>query len=297
MRRIWCEFLSPEELKQNWITDTFKEHDIMLNYKVEFGEVNENLIKMIYYYNERNIPVSLWLTLSDEDGYWINEQNCEKFYRYVENTLVFLEKKSIKIHGICIDLEPPLQFLKKLIEPQTFREKYLAYKDLFTTHLNTARYKNSVKVFTQLSDLLRSRKLESMAVGTWQLFYDLRYNMNFIQNALETPFFDIPWDSYNLMYYATLIRQQFTKKSDEQIYRFITQQVQFLKNRLGEKLAISVGCTNLGKLGTEAYYETPEEFKKDFEVIKRCGVNDFSLFSLDGLLEEKKLRSFLEAYH
>jgi hypothetical protein len=40
-----------------------------------------------------------------------------------------------------------------------------------------------------------------------------------------------------------------------------------------------------------------EEFTKDIGILKECGVEDFSLFSLDGIMQENRLENFLSAMH
>jgi hypothetical protein len=118
-----------------------------------------------------------------------------------------------------------------------------------------------------------------------------------MQNAMEIPVFDIEWDKYNLMYYATMIRQELNKVKRVNVDYLIYHQIKHLKETLKDKLAVSVGVTNVGKLGNEPHYESIEEFSKDIGILKECGVEDFSLFSLDGIMQENKLEDFLSAMH
>lgn len=293
MKRIWCEFSSPSQLMQPWVLKTLNEHDMMLNYKVEYNQINDQLFKMLSKYNESNVPISLWMTLRDEDGYWINEQNCELFYKYAEESIRALEYKDVKIHGICIDLEPPLHFTKKLLSPGTFYDRMSAAMQMIFKHSNPIRYKKSVQIFSDLAALLQEKGMESMGVGTWLLYYDMKYRFKFLQNVLETPLFDVPWDTYNLMYYSTIIKQYFPRMNILDVEAFIYKHVKFLSNKMGKKFSVSLGCTNAGKLGHEAFYSHPKQLKRDVDILKSCGIEDFSIFSLDGLLEEKKLREFL----
>ena len=97
------------------------------------------------------------------------------------------------------------------------------------------------------------------------------------------------------MYYATMIRNEMKKIKKVDVDYMIYHQVSHLKEVLKDKLAISVGVTNVGKLGNESYYEDISEFEKDMGILKGIGIDNFSLFSLDGITEEKKLLSFLDA--
>ncbi len=113
--------------------------------------------------------------------------------------------------------------------------------------------------------------------------------------ALEIPVFDVEWDRYNLMYYSTMIRNEMKKIKKVDVDYLIYHQVSHLKEVLRDKLAISVGVTNVGKLGNEPYYKDIGEFEKDMGILKAIGIDKISLFSLDGITEEKKLLSFLDA--
>jgi hypothetical protein len=107
--RIWCEFISPEQVCKEHIIDAFRKYGVILNYKLEYGCDDENFYRMIKTYNDNGVPVSIWATLSDEMGYWINERNAGYFDKYIRELVEKLEQKELKIKGVCIDLELPLE--------------------------------------------------------------------------------------------------------------------------------------------------------------------------------------------
>jgi hypothetical protein len=92
-----------------------------------------------------------------------------------------------------------------------------------------------------------------------------------------------------------MIRNEMKRVKRVDVDYLVYHQVSKLMELLKDKLAISVGVTNVGKMGNEPYYEDISEFEKDIGILKQAGVTDFSLFSLDGITEEKKLLGFLEA--
>lgn len=293
--RIWCEFTKPEEVCRDFVLDAFRRYDVILNYKLEFGQDQEGFFKMLETYNRYKRPVSVWATLSDEMGYWINEKNVHYFDRYIRSLVGKLEERALEIKGLCIDLESPLADIMRLTNPKTLFSPALTYLKMLTRNLNKKSFYEARKTLAGTADFLRSKGLESYATCIRHCYYDLRFNSEIMQNALEIPVFDIPWDKYNLMYYATMIRNELKKIRRVDVDYLIYHQVSHLKEKLKEKLAISVGVTNVGKMGNEPYYESLEEFEKDMGILKACGIEDFSLFSLDGILEEKRLTSFLEA--
>lgn len=292
--RIWCEFTPPKEVCREYIIDVLKRYNVILNYKLEYGHDSEEFYDMIKTYNDNGVPVSIWATLSDEMGYWINERNAEQFDKYVRELVGRLEHKDLKIKGLCIDLESPLKDIKNLSNPQNIISPIITYTKMLTANLNKRRFNEASKIFSGTADFLRSKGLESYATCIRHCYYDIRFSSELIQNALEIPVFDVEWDRYNLMYYASMIRYEMKKIKKEDVDYLIYHQVSHLKEVLKDKLAISVGVTNVGKLGNEPYYEDISEFEKDMGILKGIGIDNFSLFSLDGITEEKKLLDFLD---
>ena len=240
------------------------------------------------------MPVSIWATLSDELGYWINERNAGQFDKYARELVERLEHKDLKIKGLCIDLESPLKDIKSLSEPKNIISPIITYTKMLTANLNKQRFREASKIFSGTANFLRSKGLESYATCIRHCYYDIRFNSELMQNALEIPVFDVEWDKYNLMYYASMIRYEMKKIKKVDVDYLIYHQVSHLKEVLKDKLAISVGVTNVGKLGNEPYYEDISEFEKDMGILKGIGIDNFSLFSLDGITEEKKLLGFLD---
>lgn len=293
--RIWCEFRTPGEVCKEHIINAFREYNVILNYKLEYGHDDKDFYDMIGLYNDKAVPVSIWATLSDEMGYWINEKNAKHFDRYVRELVEKLEQKDLRIKGICIDLESPLEDIRNLAEPASIISPVRTYAKMLTSNLNKQRFNEARKVFADTAGFLHSKGLEGYATCIRHCYYDIRFKSELMQNALEIPVFDVEWDRYNLMYYATMIRNEMKKIKRVNVDYLIYHQVSHLKEILKDKLAISVGVTNVGKLGNEPYYRDIAEFEKDIGILKEIGIDRFSLFSLDGIMEENKLLSFLDA--
>lgn len=292
--RIWCEFASPQEICREHILRIFKEYEVTLNYKLEYGDDSKEFYEMLELYNKMNIPVSIWATLSDELGYWINEKNAWQFNRYIKELVRKLDERNLKLRGLCIDLESPLQDIKKITDPKNKWDIIFTYVKMITVNLNKKRFNDSKHIFNDAAEFLRSKGLESYATCVRHCYYDMRFNSDLVQNALEIPVFSVNWDKYNLMYYATMIRNEMKSIKKVNVDYLIYHQVSYLRRILKDKLAVSVGVTNVGKMGNEPYYENIIEFEKDMGILKAIGIEDFSLFSLDGIMEEEKLLSFLK---
>lgn len=295
--RIWCEFTSPKDVCRDYVLKLLKKYDVTLNYKLEYGQVDDDFFAMLKTYNEAGIPISIWATLSDDMGYWINERNAHHFDAYIRALVENLESRGLKIEGVCIDMEAPLKDVRRIISPKNRLDACLAFGKLLTHNLNKKRYNAAKSILQETARFLREKGLESYSTSLRFCYYDLKHKTELVQNAMEVPVFDVKWDKYNLMYYATMMRQELKPLKKTNVDYMIYYQVMHLKSKLKDKLAISVGLTNTGKLGNEPYYESMEEFEKDIGILKACGVDDFALFSLDGINEEKKLEGFLKIMH
>lgn len=292
--RMWCEFLKPHEVCRDYVIELFKRYNIHLNYKLEYMDFSEEFFDVIRVYNDNNVPISIWATLSDDMGYWINEANVDKFGDYVHKLVDIIGKRGLKIYGLCIDMEPPYHQVMKFYNPKTIFDKFIFYSTLATKNLNVKRYRYAKEKFTKIAEFLKLQGLESYTPITRETYYDVRFNTDFIQNALQTPVYDIPWDKYNLMYYATMMRKSIKDYNNNDIDYLIYKQVGFLHEKFGDRISVSVGLTNTGKLGKEPFYDNMEDFYRDIGVLKACKVSDISIFSLDGILEPKRLESFLK---
>jgi len=291
--RVWCEFTAPKDVCKDFVLEIFKKYNVILNYKLEYGNVNRDFFDMLKVYNQHDIPISIWATLSDDMGYWINEKNAQDFDDYIRELIAKIDEEKLSIKGICIDMESPLKDVQRLSNPRTKLDPILLFGKAITYNLNKNRYNKAKEVLKQTCEFIRAKGLESYTTCVRHCYYDLRFNSEIMQNALEIPIFDIEWDKYNLMYYATMMREELKPIKRVNVDYLIYHQINHLKDKLKDKLAVSVGVTNVGKLGNEKFYDNMEEFSKDIGILKECGVEDYSLFSLDGILEREKLEEFL----
>lgn len=293
--RVWCEFTSPKDVCKDFILENFKKYNVILNYKLEYGDISGDFFDMLRLYNQNGIPVSIWATLSDDMGYWINEKNTHHFDVYIRNLIEELEREELKIKGICIDMESPLNDVQRFFNPKSKLDSILLFGKAVTHNLNKKRYNQAKDKLKKTCEFIKSKGLEGYSTCIRHCYYDLRFNSEIMQNALEIPVFDIEWDKYNLMYYATMMREELKPIKKVNVDYLIYHQIMHLRDKLKDKLAVSVGVTNIGKLGNERFYNSLEEFSKDIGILKECGVEDYSLFSLDGIMEEKRLEGFLSA--
>lgn len=292
---IWCEFLSPKEVLAPGLLETLAELEAGLYYKLEYREPPSTLFPLLDRCAELGVPVHLWLTLSDQLGYWVNERNAAEFRSHVHRTLDQIAAAGRRVAGVCVDLEPPLRDVLALKNPANVLATFGAYARMLTVNLDHRRFEAAQSELRAVHAELDQRGLESCAVFLRHLYYDLRFGTMLLQDALETPVFDVPWHRLNAMYYATMLRDELKNRTAAEVDDKILREVSLLHEKFGPRLEVSVGVVNPGKLENEACYSSLDEFAHDIGVLKACGVESFALFSLDGLTDPGRLRSYLEA--
>ena len=121
-----------------------------------------------------NIPVSIWATLSDELGYWINEKNAWQFNRYIKELVRKLDERNLKLRGLWHRSGITLQDIKKITDPKNKWDIIFTYVKMITVNLNKKRFNDSKHIFMMQQNSLRSKGLESYATCVRHCYYDMR---------------------------------------------------------------------------------------------------------------------------
>lgn len=116
------EFVSPSE-RADWIynllmseyepgylvLDILIKRGIKLAIATGVGRLDESFAQVISILNTVKVPVTLWLTLSDELGYWTNASNTKETFNRVAEIVSWMNAYDLKIERIGFDLEWPVQ--------------------------------------------------------------------------------------------------------------------------------------------------------------------------------------------
>jgi hypothetical protein len=63
--------------------------------------------------NYPRLPIVMWLTLPDRQGYWTNETNISETKSLTKNLENWINQYNLNIAGFGFDIEPPLNFVKE----------------------------------------------------------------------------------------------------------------------------------------------------------------------------------------
>ncbi len=100
------------------------------------GPLDEDFANVIKLCNSANVPVTIWLTLPDELGYWSNASNTSETFQRVVEIISWSEKYNVKLERVGFDLEWPVQLAQAQQSGKwiKFFKLFKSYKKKFDPH-------------------------------------------------------------------------------------------------------------------------------------------------------------------
>lgn len=300
--RVWGEYFKPEEALSEEVMDLLKGFDVCLNIATHYGSLGDEFSKLLRTYEKEGIEVCLWLLLPDYLGYWPSEKNVQEFSEYLDKVYQWASKEDVKIPWIGVDLETPIYQLERIREGSLLG-RVPALVDVGLSNLNKRRFENAVNEYNRILDKLHDHGSRALAPVNPIVIEDGVMGNNFLQDLLETPIFEIEWDRVSFMIYTSMLTGYTTgmlmgyagglmgrKESTYLLYDYLKN----ARELLGNRTAVSVGATGIGKLGDEPYYESPEDLRPDIEASLAAGVGDVSILNIEGILASRAPRRWFE---
>jgi hypothetical protein len=291
--RIWVDSMEPQDMIQDFMIDILREHSIQLHFHLEYGQLGPNFYEMLRVYNEKKIPISISATLPDKQGYWINERNARTFAKYTEDLIKQIHMAGCYIDGLSIDMQSPLMHMQAIKNPKRFFQPYLAYIRMATVNVNTRRYREAVRDLSSIQRMLKSKKIESYAILRRQVYYDVRFRTDIIQNAFETPVFSVPWDKYNIIYDIPAMRAELKHLNTEEIDYKVYYELSFLKQRIGDRLSAFIRAGNPKEFIYRSASDSFDRFSREIGIIKAAGVRDILLLPIKDAFKPKILEKYI----
>jgi len=229
---------------------------------------------------------AVWPLLHREEGYWPSERDPGRFAERVEALLA----RGPAPPWILVDLEPPFAEMKRLtgaaeVGPLVWR------------NLSPRRYRAARGSFAALAERLRRTGSKSFACAVPLCGGDFAVGSRFWQDAWESPLVEIGWDAVGLMVYTTLLATRSGPLLDEAAARrFAFRAARATVRRFGAGAAALVGLCGGGVLEDEAEYAEPEQLRLDAAAARAAGVDDLTLYALEGVLAKPAPERWLEAF-
>ena len=270
---FFCE-AEESELREIFNESTFsmlKEMDASISLGIL--DMSSERAAVVSKLNEADIPVTAWLLMPREQGYWLNSSNSHQAKsRYLEFR-AWTEKNNLKWRTIGLDFEPDIQELEQLANDRKgwFRKAFQRILDGKKLQAAKSNY----------AGLIKKIHNDGYTVETYQfpiLVDERRVRSSFLQRAIGIV--DIKADKEVMMLYTSLFRPHGAG---------------IISSYAQEADAIAVGCTG-GGVELELIDRPPvdwDELERDLRLVWYWK-EDIYIFSLEGCIQQDFLKKIAE---
>lgn len=264
MRRVYSEHVPWSELDSSLLR-TLAKAGVELAVAVPpvaLGDVRELVARCA----AAHLPLVLWPLLDDADGRWPSAHNVAAFDAHVGHLT-----SSLTPGTLLLDLEPPIAWTRDAV-----RWRYAPRPG------KRAR-PNSLVATTQR---LRESGWVVEAVVPPMLAYGSRWGRWF-----GTPVEELACQRVESMAYTSLFEGYSRGMVDRDVARDLLARIARLQPR-----AIALGVVGGGALGDERAYRDVGELREDVGIASALGVEQLSLYALDGMLLRGDVETWLQAF-
>lgn len=297
-RRVWCELLPAEVLASPAtlrLLERFQLEPILaFPPERDEGPYLEALATLF----RAGRPFGVWPLLADRHGYWPSAENVAEFRERLQVVLQQLERVGVRPQTIAVDLEPPLQRMKPLMQGGVSAARGLwAEGRRALTPSQRLRQQEAAQVLHGIARHLEAQGIESLAAVLPPVVLDLAGQGTTLQALFGTPVFHPEFQVVSPMMYTTLIRHLLPFGHAERARGLLYEGGKLLAERLGPgRASLSLGLVSPGKLRDEPAYNDPSELAQDVAAARATGIDDLALYSLEGVLARGAPEVWLSAF-
>lgn len=227
---------------------------------------------------DAGVRVGLWPLLDDRDGRWANVWNGARFADWCRRLLAELDAAGAPPDELLLDLEPPIDGIKRLLEGRLPRPR-----------------RADPGGGAALEALAREVSRELPVAATIAPFACGPGGRGW-QRALGTPVDRLALERIFVMAYTSMF-EGFGRG------RLLRGDAEALLDRwgrgavgaFGARAGIAIGVVGTGALGDERTYRDPGELARDAAIARAAGCEHLALFNLRGVLERRDPEAWLEA--
>lgn len=291
-RRVWSEFLPFDEFRRPQTLRLLGTHDVEPILAVHVDADLQSLAETIRAAKKAGLRPWIWPLLAKDHGYWASEQNSGEWRARVDAILKTLESENARPSGVAVDLEPPLEIVNLTRSMQV-----MEWMQLVRRHLDPIRFESSVRSWQTIASSLNSRGYETLGITTPMAAHDLGDGQPVWQDLLETPWIDVPWSSWGIMAYNSMVAGYSKGVLNIEEARACHHPLLVRMNEsFGPRGHVSLGLTGTGVLEDEAVYSSPDDLALDVAAAKAAGIMDIGVFCLEGILDHSDPESWLRKF-
>ncbi|MDC3960325.1 hypothetical protein KEG38_41110 [Polyangium jinanense] len=282
--RIWCEMVTHAEIAAPAVLGALAERKIGLIVAAQPGP-RADLVRLAQAARDAGLSFAVWPMLTDAAGRWASVDNAARFAAYVRTLVDELDAASALPEEIALDLEPPIDRLRRLLglDPPArsapHPEDGAAILGALVQDLG-ARVPTSIRVSAAVIPLILFDD-ETLGFERW----------------LGTPVGSIGWDHASVMVYTTLIEgysRGLLTRND--VRPLLASSCRLAAARFGARAGVSLGAVGKGALGDEATYRSASELADDVAIARAAGLEHLTLFDLGGVLRRPPWEAWLDAF-
>lgn len=269
-----CE-LETDKLIALFENDTVIRQLVSLKARISLGllDLSKDRAIVVQKLNRAGIPVTAWLLLPKEDGYWFNLENSGAATRRYGEFKNWTLENNLHWTSVGLDIEPDINLIQKIASSR-IKGLFELLGKLFSLRRDSTAVSTYISLITQL-------RIDGYSIESYQipLVIDEReIGSSILRKTLGI--IDLPVDQEILMLYSSI-----TKKHNPG----------FLWSYASEAQGIGIGSTG-GGVVIEGHGElaslTADEFKRDL-LLAFQHTNKIFIFSLEGCVKKNLLEELL----
>ncbi|PKQ28808.1 MAG: hypothetical protein CVT63_00615 [Candidatus Anoxymicrobium japonicum] len=293
--RFWEELLTPGEIVEKalpFLTE-FSASVAVAMHPASLTRKNANAFKKL---KEAGIEFAFWPLMEKERGYWPCERNISTYAELVRNQLEWAERNGILPDMVAVDLEMSLLQVQKIMSATSPVKKLRVALSQVWDNLDRERYYKARGRLSELNDEIQDRGIRTLAAVLPWVGLELEWDVELIQDMVETPVAGISWDVISPTVYVSMIAAMsggtITRRDANWL---VYENCGMLRSKYGGRAGISLGVTGVGVLEDEPTFDSPVDLAVGLEAALAAGVRDISIFSLEGIISRPDPREWFEA--
>ena len=277
---VYSEFLSASEVEAE-IPRLWRQN-VSVTIAVPAERIgNDDLATLIRAANDNDVEARLWLVLDRDQGYWPNEENLDLFAGEITRLLDWLDDEGLSASGIVYDMEPSLEYSEqiRILDPANLDEIIA----LMSSHIDDDAFAASRARLTESVEEVQSRGLRAICVTYPQVLDDFLDGDDDMQDALDIPVRDVPFDEVAFMVYQSYFALIAGEWIGPALVRTFARDA---VDHYGDGAVIALG--KVGDAGIfesdENLYESPAVLTSDVAAAAAEGISRIEIYSLDGMV-------------
>jgi len=274
---VWSEFLPLTEVRGH--LDTLARFGADLYLAVRPDDLNDELRGFVSDARAAGVNVRYWLQLPD-NGIWVNETNAGAFVEFTSRLFAWAEGNGAPVEWVIFDMEPSIEYVQALRQAAQ-AGGVPALLELLNRHRQPDEFAAARQLLQQAVDEVHLHGARAMSAVLPWMIDDLEDGDADLQDMFDTPVAGITWDQVSVMLYRPIVAELAGLPITP---AYVTQYAQALKSWYPAGAQVALGPVASAGVGTPPGYTDPLHLAMDVSAARSAGVDDISVFSLDGMV-------------